>query len=377
MRSANFPQLVLRNGTTLEELSRTYNIKVSRHKAHPNLVQLKYDQIESPMGVPLVQQCRGIILDEADNWKCIARPMDKFFNHGEGHAATINWDNARVQEKLDGSLIILYYYKGNWEVATSGTPDASGSVYGYDFTFRELFWRVWNGAGYRTDYLYPECTYMYELMTPYNRIVVPHKTNKIRLLAMRIPETGEEIPVLDDDSIISDAEWYKDLPLTVRSFPLQSMDSVLATFRDMDGLNQEGYVIVDGDFNRIKVKHPGYVALHHLRSSFSPKNLLEIIRTGESTEFLTYFPEWQDTFNEISSRYEDLVSTIETAYEGIKHLESQKDFAIEATKAPFSGALFSMRKGQVKTVREYLANANIKHIVEHLKLKDVEPYEIA
>ena len=42
------------------------------------------------MDNPIVQQARGIILDEAKDWKVVARPYDKFFNLGEGNAAPID-----------------------------------------------------------------------------------------------------------------------------------------------------------------------------------------------------------------------------------------------------------------------------------------------
>jgi hypothetical protein len=43
-------------------------------------------------------------------------------------AAAIDWTNAVVTEKLDGSLVTLYWYQGGWQVASTGTPDG-GSKY--------------------------------------------------------------------------------------------------------------------------------------------------------------------------------------------------------------------------------------------------------
>ena len=132
-----------------------YRVKHRRHGRFPNLVLLKYD-IKAPFGEPLVQECRGIVLDESDGWKVVSRAFDKFFNHGEGHAAPIDWSTARVQEKLDGSLAVMYHYAGEWHVATSGSPDASGVVqkagdrtagaYG-DRTFAQYFWETFAAEG--------------------------------------------------------------------------------------------------------------------------------------------------------------------------------------------------------------------------------------
>ncbi len=107
-----------------------YAIKVVAHRQYPHLISLKYSQIDSPMGEKIVQQCRGIVLDRSQDWAIVSYPYDKFFNYGEGHRATVNWSTARVYEKLDGSLMTLYFYEGAWHVQSSGTPDAGGEVGG-------------------------------------------------------------------------------------------------------------------------------------------------------------------------------------------------------------------------------------------------------
>jgi tRNA splicing ligase len=89
----------LRSGGTLADLAARYFIKATRHRQKPHLVLLKYDQINSPFAEPIVRECRGIILDEASNWRVVSRSFDKFFNHGEGHAATIDWSTARVYRR--------------------------------------------------------------------------------------------------------------------------------------------------------------------------------------------------------------------------------------------------------------------------------------
>lgn len=120
----------LRSGGTIDDLLREHGIKSRRHSKHENLVLLKYNQVESDFRKPIVRECRGLVLDEADDWRVVCRAFDKFFNYGEPGAAEIDWGTARVQEKLDGSLTTLYSYAGRWHVATSGSPDAAGDVHG-------------------------------------------------------------------------------------------------------------------------------------------------------------------------------------------------------------------------------------------------------
>lgn len=356
---------VLDHRGVLKEIEERWGINSRAHGEFPSLLLFKYDQIESPMGEKVVQECRGLILDSADNWNIVAFPFTKFFNYGEGHAAQIEWSSARVQEKLDGSLCVLSWHHGRWNVSTSGSPDASGNVNDQGFTFKDLFWKTFNEMGLKVPSegafgLTHEYTFMFELMTPYNRVVVRHEKPRLVLIGVRKNKTGQESYV---------SKWCGCYPV-VQEFPLQSFDQILATFDTMDPLKQEGYVVVDAQFNRVKVKSPAYVAFHHLKDSLTAtkKNVVEIIRRGESTEFTTHFPEYKADFDDAQARFEQLVADLEAFYAPIKDIEVQKDFALEAVKSRVSGCLFSLRKGQVGSVRQYLAEMQIDKLVGVLGL---------
>lgn len=354
------PQEYLRSvDDGLHGLEVNYRIKHRRHPRYPHLVQLKYSQIDSPMGMHIVQQCRGIILDEANDWAIVARPFDKFFNHGETFAADIDWSTARVQEKLDGSLLIRYHYNGEWHWASSGTPDAGGPVgNGFDGTLAELATvaaietlRAVNPHG--SEAPNPRLTYLFELTSPHNRIVVPHAETRLTLLAVRSNETGEYL--------------RETTPFPcVRSFPLQSMGDVLATFDAMSPLAQEGYVIVDGAFNRIKVKHPGYVAIHHAKDGLNDRALLDIVRSGEVSEVAATFPEIQASLDAVAAKYNALADALERDYAACVHGEGQKAFALSALPSRLSAALFAVRSGKVKSVREFLKNMPLNGLMERL-----------
>lgn len=338
---------------SLSELCERYAIAAKRHGKHPNLVMLKYSQIDSPMGDPIVQECRGLILDEANDWRIVSYPFRKFFNHGEGHAATIDWATARVYEKLDGSLTTLYWYDGAWQVASSGLPDASGDINGRSMTFAELFWKTWEAMGYK---LPPEpeqddeppCCYMFELTTPLNRVVVPHKDSRLTLTGVRDLNDLTEYRV---DGCAKSIGWR-----CVKSFSLDSFDACIAAAQSIDPMQAEGYVVCDATFNRVKVKAPAYVALAHLKDGMSGRRLLDVVRANESSEFLAYFPEWSDAYGVLRRAFDELCDGLESTYEQIKGIPEQKPFALEAIKTRCSSALFSIRKGSVKTAREYFAN---------------------
>jgi len=362
-------------------LESKYAVTAKRHPKYNNLVLFKYSQIDSPFADPMVRECRGVILDESKNWEVVARPFDKFFNYGEGHAATIDWATARVQEKLDGSLVTMYYYDGQWQIATSGTPDAGGQVGDFGILFRDLFWQVWNDAGYELPHeSYKDLTFMFELMTPENRVVVRHQERKLALIGVRNRVNGHEIPV--EHMAGQDIPYVKDHSLT-------SVDAIVETFNTMDPLKQEGYVVVDANFNRIKVKHPGYVAIHHLKDGFGMRRLVEIVRSNEASEFLTYFPEWTEKYNQVKVPYDQLLAELTEAYPrilaavptvppGVQMLPDRaralhrKEFAALALKTRCPAAMFTMLDGKVNSVHEFLQQIGSVHLMTILGLKNKE-----
>lgn len=334
-----------------------YNVKIKRHGIFNNLVLFKYDQIESPMGDPMVQTCRGIILDEANDWAVVCRPYDKFFNAGEGHAAQINWSYAKCFEKLDGSLMNIYYYHGEWHVSSSGMPDAAGPVNLGTTTFRELFWNLWKQLGYRMP-INTDLTYCFELMTPQNRVIVPIEKSRIVLHGIRCKHTGMEF---DIDPTADHFGWEK-----AKCFPLNSITAIVEAANALNPMESEGYVVVDNLFRRIKVKSPQYVALAHIKDSMSERRMVEIVRSNEFSEFLVYFKEYKPLYDAIKNNYDKLVNDLESAWEQNQNIPVQKDFAMAIKDRDFSSVLFGMRNNKFNSVKDGLVNTNIKYLTEYL-----------
>jgi hypothetical protein len=348
-------------------------------------VLFKYDMLDSPLGNPLCQEARGLILDRGDNWKVISWPFKKFFNLGEGHAAPIDLATARVLEKVDGTCITLYYWEGKWRLQTLGMIDGDGAVNNVfpPTTFAELFYRV---LGLCPDcglsaVLNPKLSYTFELATPYNRIVTRYEKERVVLLSIRDMESLCELP---DDKIIVEInkivgvapmiELTRSHPITLSS--LSEVADLAAKLPQMD----EGYVVVDAAFNRVKVKNPAYLALLHLKeaSSSSVKALTQLVLTNEGSEFLTYFPEFQEQYDRISGAVNSLKGKLQEVWEATKHIEVQKDFALAvmASKVPFTGVLFNLRKGSIQSVSEGLTKTEPKHVVEALKLEVGETKDV-
>jgi len=342
-------------------------------------VLIKYDQIASSMGIEEVQDCRGLIL-EKDTWKIMCLSFRKFFNNAEGHAATIDWDTAHVLEKLDGSMIQVYFdwNKNRWFAATTGTAEGEGEVNNkMGTTFNELFWTTVNNKYSFNDCLLDkDHIYVFELTTPYNIVVKPHGESSVSLLAVRNRTTLLEIGY-NDLKMVAESLG---LPL-VKSFDLNANNAgvLIKTFEKMVW-SEEGYVVVDANFNRVKIKNPAYVAVHHLKSKTSEHAIMDVVKTNEIDEFIATFPERKDEIEGLHTNYVKLVDTLEGAWDSLKDKrpknitpKEKKKFAMSVFELinkeglkDYSGMFFGMNDGKIESVQEYMMKYDNKKLYKAL-----------
>jgi len=348
----------------LEALEKKYSIIVRQHSLYPNLYLLKYNQIESNISLPMVQACRGIIVDKDNDWKPVCYPYNKFFNYLETHAFPVNWANSQVFEKLDGSLCQLYYYNDMWHIATSGSPDASGSVNMGEFTFKELFWRVWKELDYDLPKQTDKC-YFFELMTKHNRIVISHPNDRLVLHGARDMNHYQE---LWPQQVVAEQNLNWEV---VQTYNFNSKEEVLDNVANMNGLEQEGFVVCDRNFNRVKVKCKDYVRLHYVVSGMTTRKMLQIIQKAESEEWLVHFGEWRKIHNQIKAVYERAITETEELWKRFGNIKEQKVFAMHIKDLKHFSALFSIRSGKARNARDFYSKMHIKRLEEFLNLQNV------
>jgi hypothetical protein len=324
-----------------------YNLKIQEKG---NLYLLKYDQINSDFSNPIVQECRGIILEKGTN-EVICAPFVKFFNWGEGHAAKLDPKTTRFVEKMDGSLIKLYSYNCEWHVATNGMIDARDAT--VENITGKTFYDLWMEASKPyldhtswkyLSYVHPRSTWMFELVHPLSKIVKHYEPN-IYFLGCRNNDNFKE---WDDIST-----HFKDIPKP-KTYSFTNLQEAIDVAQELP-FDEEGYIAVDKDFNRVKVKSPAYVATAHMKSGLnSEKNILTILVKGEKDEVLALFPEFTDLVNEVDKKLAKFVEKVEKDWNNIndKEYESRKDFALEAVKTTVPGIMFSMKDKPRNTIKE-------------------------
>lgn len=279
--------------------------------------------------------CRGMVVD-ADG-KIIARPLRKFKNYEEYHVDEIDFTQKfEVFEKMDGSLIILFYYEPykEWIIASRGSF-ISEQVKAADKMFDKSLFK----------HLDTRYTYLFEVIYPENRIVVDYgNTRDLVLLAAVETETGAEM-------------FYDDMRATYSKYFTVVKKLKIKTFKELKELreygedNKEGFVIRFENGFRIKMKFEEYVRLHAILTNVSNLTIWEHMMNGYDfdelvdrvpDEFYTWLnrtrEKIQSDFNEIERKA--LKEFFRIVY--VNEIVDRKEFSEEAKPNKYRSILFKM-----------------------------------
>jgi len=329
----------------IDYLKNTLNLNI---KIQDNKILLNY-RIDSPKDSPIVNECRGLILDK-NTFEVICYPFNRFYNYGEGYAAKIDWESAEIFEKLDGTAIFLWWDKefNKWQVSTRNMIYADGLVNENPLlstkqrTFAQLFWEIFKEKFQYTDKYNKDFTYCFELCSLENKVFKEYKERDIVLLTTRNNKTLTEFEQCDSDIIarnrmLTRPKRYKLSTLT--------LETVIKLIKDLDFKPyDEGFVVCDKYNNRIKVKNPDYFIYSALKNNGNvEKNIVKLIVNNERDEFLSYFPEYTKTYDKLREKYFMLIKSAEILYIEVQDKASQKDFALSILFHPLSSLLFSIR----------------------------------
>jgi hypothetical protein len=318
------------------------------------LVLLDYDQLRVKWTEYYGHVCRGLILDPFDNWDVVAFGLPKFFNHGEHYAADIDWASARCLEKCDGTMVQRFWnpYAGEFQYSTRfqlpgdlARNKCSGLS---DMTWLQLIEKSIGGFLFDQP---TNVTYVLEVMSPLNRIVVAHERPHFKLLAVRRIDSPP-YPEIEVPSI------HPRAPLSIDY--VRDAGEAQALADGLPGTMSEGFVVVDKDFNRVKVKNANYVQLHRLKDGINSVGaVIMLARSNDYEEVTVHFPEFVKPIEIAKAVIDDVVEKHTRAYEDIlrEEPETQKAFAL-CTKVhscvTIPSLLFTVRAGKQPTIRDAL-----------------------
>jgi len=376
---------------SLADLKADYGINSNVYEP---LVVLDYSQIDSPKMHPIVMECRGLIL-ELNTWQVICYPFRRFFNYGEAQEITGTFDfkSATGIEKIDGSLISLFHYDYKWYMSTRGKINNSVLIPLSNLTFKELFYETTKRYDRFWDTIDSAYTYIFELVSPENRVVTRYSERGLYLIAMREKFSLWEL------SDIQIREWSNKLRVPQpKLVNFSSIQDLMKLAKSLQAL-EEGFVAVDYSkydedgisFKRVKVKNPSYVAISHLKDSAgkSIRSIIRLVLESNESEFLSYFPEFANYVFEVQSKYLKYLTDLDVEQKSIQYLLDSLDSNSKEDVKKFASFMKNMKnsdyffkkfkvdkgltfKQHIKNIEEIYGTKYVeKMFVERLKLKDV------
>jgi T4 RnlA family RNA ligase len=274
-------------------------------------------------------QCRGLVTDTDGN--VIARPFKKFFNMEEGkHTPTSEFD---VYEKMDGSLIIVFWYEGGWVVASRGSFSSDQAVAASKIFFDKLDHNFSIGI-----------TYLFEFTANWNRIVVDYgDVDNLTLLGAIRTDDETEATYEQLEMIASGANC----DVVKRYDGIKDYSTLKGIIKD----NQEGFVIRFSNGDRMKIKGDEYVRLHRIMTEVSTKSVWEVLSNGDNMEGLLkdvpdeFYDKIKEYETELRTNYNKIETICINRFNELKHLQ-KKEYAEEVKWHKYSSVLFSMYNGK-------------------------------
>ncbi len=336
----------------LKQHAQHNNVYVIQSPKFPDVVMLhymdavQYDNLWSTFN----RMCRGLILD-LKNQRVLAWPFNKFFNLDQ--MPETKYDKLETlghfdtSEKLDGSMIIMFRDPNTQKMTftTKGSLDSEHGQYANALELPSGFWIV------ASRYM-ETGTLIFELISKRFQIVVDYNKKGyeegLYLIGYRDHISGKlagfnEVNKIADDLGVN----------TFKQYPFNSLDSLLATAKDLPVL-EEGFVLRFGDDLMVKVKGSAYLAAHRFISHLSDRNILAAVADGTASNLATLAPEEyrQDVLDKIDhfqKRVAELEKTCYTLYSEVPKDGLRKNFALwvqQNVPSHFKGFMFQLLDGK-------------------------------
>jgi len=270
----------------LEKLNQYYEDGLLYKQVHPTLPLTIWNYTETVQFEgkwdEITLMCRGLVTDDKGN--IVARPFTKFFNIEEGKYTPT--ENFEVFEKMDGSLGIVFWYEGQWILATRGSFTSDQAVKGTEILKR-----------YNTDILFRHMTFCFEIIYPENRIVLDYGDDEKLVMLGAFDRWGKDYDISDWD------EWGFDV---VKKYDgIKDFKELKAMVKD----DQEGFVVKFTNGDRVKIKGVEYLRLHKIMTNMSTTAVWECLKNGDDIETLL-----KDVPDEFYKKIKDYVRDLRYAH---------------------------------------------------------------
>lgn len=241
--------------------------------------------------------CRGLVTD--DKGDIVAKGFSKFFNmEEEKHVATNDFE---IFEKLDGSLILVFWYAGQMIVASRGSFTSD-----YAMEAKRLLDEKYPSF---KAFAYPNTTYCFELIG-FEQVVVSYPESDL-VLTGRFEKDFDD--VWNEINMYSSESLYLSKVKLVKRF--DGLD--WANVKQLNWANSEGFVVRFSNGQRMKIKFEDYIKLHRSMTNLSTRGIWEALVAGEPVSSIL-----GDVPDEFYGKVHEYETMLKNQYEKLESINS-------------------------------------------------------
>jgi len=237
----------------------------------------------------------------------ISAGFPKFTNWGENpdnFPVPSSLKNCTVMEKLDGSLLIVSKYKGQYILRTRGTVDASTMANGHELeVFKEKFLKSLNHDTPDTW----NVSILFEWVSPINKIVLNYGDEPDWYVVGLVHHSDYSLYSQKDLDMWAKNKGFK-RPAT---YTFTDVNDLLKNVDQWKG--KEGVVVYSKNDQMLhKVKGAWYLALHHMKSELSNiEKVLDVWLEQGMPDYQTFYNYIFTTFDfELAEQCKGMISRI-------------------------------------------------------------------
>ena len=346
-------------------------------KEFGDLYIVKYDKSFSQMNNLDVIKSRGLVLEKNTN-KIVCVPPPKSLDINYYHNKFLNNDSEGVviEEFYDGTMINVFKHNNVINIATRSNIGAN-CKWNSSKTFNLLFNESMNIDDLNT--IEEGYSFSFLLQHPENKIVKEYiQPNCILTMVSKINDDNT-VKILNREETENLLKIYKlnlELPNVIETTSMEDL------YKRIDSLNdrEQGYILKyycsDGFDNRSKIRNLRYNRIRSLKCNTNNKMFMfyELRKQNNIMEYLHYFPEDKELFDNFRMELYNFTSKLHTFYLNLKIFKKLKFLEIDFEFRPFINELHTLftETGKVITKRvviEFLHNLETPRLLFAINYK--------
>jgi hypothetical protein len=308
------------------------------------------------------------------------------------HVASFGEYRVRVEEFMEGTMVNVFHDGTQWRIATKSMIDANGKFFNREKSFSDMFYEIIEKMDTSLDVLNPEYIYSFVMQHPENRIVGRIESPRLCLTNVYKVD-GFNVRSIDPRTVAhtsAQRPFFANMPSMMSFAEMEPED-----FVDFRGLNafiwsltsqnnyeNMGLVIYiekyDEEGNKTfevrgKLRNPMYEKVRHIRGN-QPKlqyRYCELYLHNHIAEFLTYYPEYTETFRKFEM---NILVFISTLYKYYRNCYIRKQKPLKEFEYAYRNHMFQIH--QLYKTQLAAKSLKVEHITVEQYIKRLHPSQL-